>query len=114
MASMGFLDQVDRELGTVDILVNNAGGPLFQAPILNVGQEGWERVFDLNLHSVFRFSQSSARRMRNGNGGAIVNVASILPTRAWAALAAYSAAKAAVLNLTQSLADGLERVRGSG
>jgi NAD(P)-dependent dehydrogenase (short-subunit alcohol dehydrogenase family) len=99
-----FAARVLDDLGPVDILVNNAGGPLFQAPILDVEAAGWERVFALNVHSVLRLSQLFGREMLERRRGSIINVASIPPTRAWPAIAAYSAAKAAVLNLTQSLA----------
>lgn len=92
------------ELGSIDVLVNNAGGPLFQAPFLEVREEGWTRVLDLNLNSVFRFCHEVGGRMVRHRSGSIINVASLLPTRGWPAVAGYSAAKAAVLNLTYSLA----------
>jgi NAD(P)-dependent dehydrogenase (short-subunit alcohol dehydrogenase family) len=92
------------EHGPTDVLVNNAGGPLFQAPFLEVREEGWLRVLELNLNSVYRFCQATGGRMVAQGSGAIVNIASALPTRAWPRIAAYSAAKAAVLSLSQSLA----------
>ena len=96
--------RAQAELGNVDVLVNCAGGPLFQAPILDVREEGWERTLDLNLTSVLRLSQQVGAQMVAQQRGSIINIASILPTRAWPALAAYTAAKAALLNLTQSMA----------
>ncbi len=92
------------ELGPIDVLVNAAGGPLFQSPVLAVREEGWDRVIDLNLTSVLRFSQQVGRRMIERGTGSIINVASVLPTRAWPAIASYSAAKMGVLSLTQSMA----------
>jgi NAD(P)-dependent dehydrogenase (short-subunit alcohol dehydrogenase family) len=92
------------ELGAIDILVTSAGGPLFQAPILAVREDGWNRVLDLNLTSVLRVCQLVGARMVERRVGSIITIASALPTRAWPAVAAYSAAKAAVLNLTQALA----------
>ncbi len=92
------------ELGGIDILVNAAGGPLFQSPITEIQETGWQRVIDLNLTSVLRVSRVAAGRMLERRTGSIVNIASLLPTRAWPAVAAYSAAKAAVLSLTQSMA----------
>ena len=92
------------ELGGLDVLVNSAGGPLFQAPVLEMREEGWERTLDLNLTSVLRLCQHVGARMVAQQSGSVINIASLLPTWAWPALAAYSAAKTAVLNLTQNLA----------
>lgn len=92
------------DLGPIDVLVNGAGGPLFQAPIGAVRAEGWAAALDLNLTSVLHLSQRVGSRMVERGSGSIINVASVLPTRAWPAIAAYSAAKAGVLSLTQSLA----------
>ncbi|MGA7668825.1 MAG: glucose 1-dehydrogenase [Nitrolancea sp.] len=91
-------------LGRIDVLVNAAGGPMFQSPIADIQQAGWQRVIDLNLTSVLRVSQAISARMLEQRSGSIINIASLLPTRAWPAVAAYSAAKSAVLSLTQSMA----------
>jgi NAD(P)-dependent dehydrogenase (short-subunit alcohol dehydrogenase family) len=93
-----------NEFDGIDIVVNAAGGPLFQSPINEIQEPGWQRVIDLNLTSVLRVSQAVGRRMLERRAGSIVNIASLLPTRAWPAVAAYSAAKSAVLSLTQSMA----------
>lgn len=98
------VEQAMTTMGTIDVLVNNAGGPLFHAPIPAVREQGWQRVFDLNLTSVLRFSQLAGPHMLDAGRGSIINIASVLPSRSWPAIAAYSAAKAAVLNLTASLA----------
>ena len=93
-----------QELGAIDILVNAAGGPLFQAPIAAVREDGWNRVIALNLTSVLLLCQQVAPRMAERRHGSIINLASALPTRAWPAIAAYSAAKAGLLSLTQAMA----------
>ncbi len=98
------MSRARAELGGFDILVNGAGGPLFQAPVLEMREEGWQRTFDLNLTSVLRMCQQVGADMVTQQSGSIITIASLLPTRAWPAIAAYSAAKAAVLNLTQTLA----------
>lgn len=92
------------EFGTVDVLINNAGGPVFNAPFLDVRESGWHRVFELNLMSVVRFCQHVGRHMAAQRSGSVINITSTAAIRPWPAITAYSAAKAAVLNLTQSLA----------
>lgn len=91
-------------IGPLDVLVNNAGGPLFQAPFLDVREDGWQRLLDLNLTSTFRFCQRVGGRMVERQTGTIINMASLLAPTGWPAIAGYSAAKAAVLQLTRSLA----------
>lgn len=97
-------DAAEHALGGIDVLVNNAGGPLFQSSVLAIREDGWQRTLELNLTSVLRMCQSVGAAMMHRGRGAIVNIASAPPTRAWPAIAAYSAAKAAVLDLTGSLA----------
>lgn len=93
-----------QELGRIDILVNNAG--LFpRSPVLDTSEELWDLVLDTNVKGTFLFSQACGRVMTQaGNGGSIVNLASKQAIRPGAALAHYSASKAAVANLTQALA----------
>ena len=92
------------ELGAIDVLVNNAGGPVFNAPFLDMRESGWHKVVELNLTSVVRFSQHVGRHMTAAGRGSVINITSPATLRPWPAITAYSAAKAAVLNLTQALA----------
>jgi 2-deoxy-D-gluconate 3-dehydrogenase len=96
--------EAEERLGRIDVLVNNAGGPLFNALALEIRDEGWERLIALNLTSVFRFCQAVGRGMVARGRGSVINVSSVAGSRPWPALAAYSAAKAGVLSLTQVLA----------
>ncbi|MEV6030693.1 SDR family NAD(P)-dependent oxidoreductase [Nonomuraea sp. NPDC052116] len=98
---------VEERLGTVDILVNNAGGPVFQASVLDVRDDGWERVHNLNLTSAFRFVRRLAPAMAERRQGVIVNIGSIAVARPWPEIAAYGAAKAGLRHLTQTLAGEL-------
>jgi NAD(P)-dependent dehydrogenase (short-subunit alcohol dehydrogenase family) len=92
------------ELGGIDVLVNNAGGPVFNASFLDMRESGWHKVIELNLTSVVRFSQHVGQHMTAERRGSVVNITSPATLRPWPAITAYSAAKAAVLNLTQALA----------
>jgi NAD(P)-dependent dehydrogenase (short-subunit alcohol dehydrogenase family) len=92
------------ELGSLDALVNNAGGPIFNAPFLDVREQGWARVLELNLMSVVRLCQAVGAHMVEQGSGSIVNVDSIGASHAAPNVSPYCAAKAAVVNLTQALA----------
>jgi NAD(P)-dependent dehydrogenase (short-subunit alcohol dehydrogenase family) len=88
----------------IDIVVNNAG-VAHTRPALELGEDEWQAVLDTNLSGAFRVAQAAARAMAAaGHGGAIVNVASVLALRVARQVAAYAAAKAALLRLTEALA----------
>jgi NAD(P)-dependent dehydrogenase (short-subunit alcohol dehydrogenase family) len=100
------------ELGTVDILVNNVGGSRAGGPV-ELDEDEWRRQLDLNLTSVYLGCKHVIPAMAAHGGGAIVNTASVSGLR-WtgAAQVAYSAAKAAVIQLSrvtavQHAADGI-------
>ncbi|MGQ0566365.1 MAG: SDR family NAD(P)-dependent oxidoreductase [Gemmobacter sp.] len=87
-----------------DIIVNNAGIAL-DGPALDTTEDDWHRVIDTDLSGVFRVAQGAARAMvAAGQGGAIVNIASITGLRVAGRIAAYTAAKAGVVQLTRALA----------
>ncbi len=93
-----------REFGQVDVLVNNAGNVgLF--PSLDITREQWDAVLRVNLISTFLCSQAFGRQMiRQGEGGAIVNVSSIASLSTFPMRASYAAAKAGINTLTRVLA----------
>ncbi|MGN6426455.1 MAG: SDR family NAD(P)-dependent oxidoreductase [Leifsonia sp.] len=98
-------DLAVAELGGLDIWVNNAG--LFpNAPVLQMPDEMWDRVFAVNARGVFLGSREAARRMSaDGSGGVIVNIISTAGFQvAFPGMAAYVASKHAARGLTKSLA----------
>jgi len=100
----GFVDAVARQHGRVDILVNNAGGSP-QAEAATASPRFSEAIIALNLLAPIHLSQAAYRWMSAQEaGGCIINIASIAGTRPSPGTAAYGAAKAGLLSLTQSLA----------
>jgi 3-oxoacyl-[acyl-carrier protein] reductase len=98
----GFLDVVREQFGHVDVLVNNAGGG-FQAGFLDVNAKGQDSLIRENFVSVTHFVRGAVPLMAD-SGGSIVNLTSIEAHRAAPGYAVYSAMKAAVANLTKTLA----------
>ena len=98
------LEAVLRAFGRVDVLVNNAGNVgLF--PSLDITEAQWAAVLRVNLVSTFVCSQVFGRAMiRQGEGGAIVNVSSIASLATFPMRASYAAAKAGINALTRVLA----------
>jgi NAD(P)-dependent dehydrogenase (short-subunit alcohol dehydrogenase family) len=97
--------EANTALGGLDILVNNAG-VCFHRPAFEVPDQEWHQVFDVNVYGLWVASTEAARRMAAAGGGAIVNVGSIssiiVNRPQWQP--AYNASKAAVHQLTKSLA----------
>ncbi|WP_434621205.1 SDR family NAD(P)-dependent oxidoreductase [Azospirillum sp. B2RO_4] len=96
-------------LGRIDILVNNAGVTATR-PFLDMGEEEWDRVIDTNLTGCARVARAVAQRMRDDKqGGAIVNIASILGMRVAGQVSSYIAAKGGLVQLTKAMALELAR-----
>ncbi len=102
-------DQVMQQLGSIDIWVNNAG--IYPSnPLLEMSDEAWSRVIDINLTGTFIGAREAAKRMVTANrGGVIINLASTAGYRASEGLAHYVSTKHAVRGLTKSLAVELGR-----
>jgi dehydrogenase/reductase SDR family protein 4 len=98
-----FFLKVTGELGAVDILVNNAATNV-RAPLLELPEDGWDRVINTDLKGYFFCSQAAGRVMVEQKRGNIINMASTAALRADIGMGAYSIAKAGVVMLTKVLA----------
>jgi len=95
---------VVERAGRLDVLVN-AAGILHRAPSMEMSLADWERVIRINLTGTFLCCQTAGRVMKDQEGGgAIINIASLSSLRGWTEVPAYGASKAAVVQLTQTLA----------
>lgn len=98
------VDAVIETFGSIDILINNAG-IIRRSPAVDLSEEDWSTVIDVNLSSVFRLSQTAGRHMITQGGGKIVNIASLLSFQGGITVPAYTASKSGVAGLTKALAN---------
>ncbi|MED1204459.1 glucose 1-dehydrogenase [Heyndrickxia acidicola] len=106
------IDETLKEFGQIDILVNNSGTSWI-APALELPEDKWDKVMNVNMKAVFLFSQAAAKAMMAQGSGKIVNIASVtgfggtqpelLDT------IAYNTSKGAVMTFTKDLAAKLAR-----
>ena len=103
-----------EKYGGLQILVNNVG-IMGRGNVLEVGEDDWDRVLNVNLKSMMLTSKHAVPKMIEGGGGSIVNLSSIAAIRArvGAGSLAYAAAKGGVISLTTSMAvsHGRDNVR---
>jgi len=95
--------RVDELLGGVDVLVANAGISV-RRPFLEIREEDWRRVLDVNLTGVFHCAQRAARRMVEAGGGVILMTASTNGLSGHPLYAGYNASKAGVILLARTMA----------
>jgi len=97
------VDRVVAEFGMIDILVNNAGTNFFM-PAIDMTENGWDAVMNLDLKGLFFLSQAAARVMREHGGGKIINVSSASGFKVQVPTGHYSIAKAGVIMATKVMA----------
>ncbi|MFH5834899.1 2-dehydro-3-deoxy-D-gluconate 5-dehydrogenase KduD [Proteiniclasticum sp. C24MP] len=111
-ANLLSIEPVDRivseavaAMGHVDILVNNAG-IIKRQDALDFTEENWDSVMDINLKTVFFLSQAVAKQyVKQGTGGKIVNIASMLSYQGGIRVPSYTASKSGVKGITMSMAN---------
>jgi NAD(P)-dependent dehydrogenase (short-subunit alcohol dehydrogenase family) len=93
------------QFGRLDVAFNNAGVEGVFAPIVRQSEEDWDRTININLKGVWLCLKYEIRQMlKQGGGGAIVNMASVLGLAGTAGVGAYAASKHGVLGLTKTAA----------
>jgi len=102
-----FVDQVIDKFSNINILVNNAGIWEYGA-VDTMSEEDWKRTIDINLNSVFYFTKSVVKHMKEKQiKGRIINIASTAGQRGEAYHSHYAASKGAIISFTKSLASEL-------
>ncbi len=101
----GLVVEALRLTGRIDILVNNAG-IIRREDAIKFSEKDWDDVIDLNLKTVFFFSQAVARQfIAQGQGGKIINVASMLSFQGGVRVPSYTASKSGVTGITRLMAN---------
>ncbi len=99
-------DEVIKQYGRLDILVNNAG--IYQPkPALEITEEDWDRMIDIDLKGEFLCAQRAAKEMAKNKWGRIINIASIASGGVGVGIAGgchYTAAKGGVIGMTETMA----------
>jgi 2-deoxy-D-gluconate 3-dehydrogenase len=109
LSSIGPVNQIVEKavekFGKVDILVNNAG-IIRREDGINFSEKDWDDVMNVNLKSVFFLSQAVARQfIKQGTGGKIINIASMLSFQGGIRVPSYTASKSGVMGITRLLAN---------
>lgn len=102
------IEQIEEEVGEVYGLVNNAGITK-DTPFFKMSADDWNSVIDTNLNGAFHMTKSLVGKMIRRDGGKIVNMSSVSGIRGSVGQANYSATKAGLISLTQTLAKEFAR-----
>ena len=101
----GIIEKAVKAFGRVDILVNNAG-IIRREDSINYTEKDWDDVMNINLKTVFFFSQAAAKKfIEQGSGGKIINIASMLSFQGGIRVPSYTASKSGVMGITRLLAN---------
>jgi len=92
-----------KEFGRIDILVNNAARSFLRG-LMDLREDGWDKVFNTNVKAVWLLSRLVARKMIEQKGGRIINITTVGAEKAELGMAAYGCSKAALKMLTRCMA----------
>jgi NAD(P)-dependent dehydrogenase (short-subunit alcohol dehydrogenase family) len=92
-----------KSFDRVDILINNAARS-FLRPLMDLREDGWDKIFDVNCKAVFLLSRAVAKIMGEQGGGRIINITTVGAVRGGAGMGVYHASKAALNMLTKCMA----------
>ncbi len=101
----GILNLAVRNFGEIDILVNNAG-VVHKADVLDFTEKDWDEVMNLNMKTIFFFSQALAKQfIKQNKGGKIINITSLLAFHSGVRISSNIASKSGVVGITKMLAN---------
>jgi NAD(P)-dependent dehydrogenase (short-subunit alcohol dehydrogenase family) len=97
------VDRTIAEMGAIDVVVNNAGGGDMK-PIVDMSEDEWLRIVDLNVNSTFRMCKAVGPHMIEKRRGRIINMSSMYGIVGEKNVTAYCASKGAIIQMTRALA----------
>ena len=103
------ISQAEERFGPVNVLVNNAGTNPYYGPIIDSEEWAWDKTMDVNLRAPYVLSLRLARKMVEGGGGSILNIASVAGLAASRNQGIYSVTKAGLIMLTKVMAREMGR-----
>ncbi|MBW8638434.1 SDR family oxidoreductase [Hoeflea sp. WL0058] len=102
-SAFALVEAVEAKLGPIDILVNNAGVSK-RMPLVEMTEQGWDRVLDINLKGQFITTRAVIPGMLARNRGRVINMASVVSKQGVGNFSAYCTSKFGVIGFTQSIA----------
>ena len=97
------VDETVKAYGRVDILINNAARS-FMRPLMDLREDGYDKIFNVNVKAAFLLSRSVAKMMMEKGGGRIINITTVGAVRGGAGMGIYHSSKAALNMLTKCMA----------